>query len=82
MSTRLIPRLIMHNAGRVVIPKPLREQLHLEAGDALEAQPGIFIQTRYCVAPIDGSGTAFQPNLRLSQIETRWAGKINDRLGL
>ena len=47
----------------------------------LEAKPEIFIQTRYSVAPLDGSGTAFNPNLRLSRIETRWAGKLNDRLG-
>jgi hypothetical protein len=47
----------------------------------LEAKPEIFIQTRYSVAPIDGSNAAFDPNLRLSRIETRWAGKINDRLG-
>jgi AbrB family looped-hinge helix DNA binding protein len=31
-------RLIIDKAGRVVIPKPLREQLHLEAGDALEME--------------------------------------------
>jgi len=47
----------------------------------LEAKPEIFIQTRYSVAPFEGSGTAFQPNIRLSRIETRWAGKINERLG-
>ena len=52
-----------------------------ERDNMLNAKPEIFIQTRYSVAPIAGSGTAFQPNLRLSRIETRWAGKINDRLG-
>jgi hypothetical protein len=52
-----------------------------ERGNKLEAKPEIFLQTRYSVAPLDGSGTAFQPNLRLSRIETRWSGKINDRLG-
>jgi AbrB family looped-hinge helix DNA binding protein len=29
-------RLIIDKAGRVVIPKPLRKELHLEPGDALE----------------------------------------------
>ena len=52
-----------------------------EHDHALEAKPEIFIQTRYSVAPFDGSGTAFNPNIRLSRIETRWAGKINERLG-
>jgi Phosphate-selective porin O and P len=52
-----------------------------ERDNMLEAKPEIFIQTRYSVAPFDGSGTAFNPNIRLSRIETRWAGKLNDRLG-
>jgi hypothetical protein len=52
-----------------------------ERDNVLEARPEIFIQTRYSAAPFDGSGTAFQPNIRLSRIETRWAGKINERLG-
>ena len=33
-------RLVMDRAGRVVIPKPLREELHLEPGDALELESG------------------------------------------
>lgn len=52
-----------------------------ERDNELNAKPEIFVQTRYSVAPLMGSGTAFQPNLRLSRIETRWAGKINERLG-
>jgi hypothetical protein len=52
-----------------------------ERDNTWKAKPETFIQTRYSVAPIDGSGTAFEPNFRLSRIETRWAGKINDHLG-
>jgi hypothetical protein len=52
-----------------------------EHDNELNAKPEVFIQTRYSVAPIEGSGTAFNPNLRLSRVETRWAGKINERLG-
>jgi len=33
-------RLVMDKAGRIVIPKPLREELHLEPGDALELESG------------------------------------------
>jgi hypothetical protein len=52
-----------------------------EHDHALDAKPEIFIQTRYSVAPLEGSGMDFQPNLRLSRVETRWAGSINHRLG-
>ena len=31
-------RLTIDKAGRVVIPKPLREELHLEPGDSLEME--------------------------------------------
>lgn len=33
-------RLVIDKAGRVVIPKPLREELHLEPGDSLELESG------------------------------------------
>jgi AbrB family looped-hinge helix DNA binding protein len=33
-------RLIIDKAGRVVIPKPLRKQLQLEPGDALDLESG------------------------------------------
>ena len=33
-------RLIIDKAGRVVIPKPVREALQLEPGDALELESG------------------------------------------
>jgi len=38
MRYGLKTRLISIKAGRVVIPKPLRQELHLEPGDALEME--------------------------------------------
>ena len=49
MSTRLI----IDKAGRVVIPKPLREELHLEAGDALEMENA---GEQITLRPVRGTG--------------------------
>ena len=46
-------RLTIDKAGRVVIPKPLREELHLEPGDALDLETaGEYITLR----PVRGTG--------------------------
>jgi AbrB family looped-hinge helix DNA binding protein len=46
-------RLIIDKAGRVVIPKPLREALHLEAGDALEVESA---GEQITLRPVRGTG--------------------------
>jgi AbrB family looped-hinge helix DNA binding protein len=46
-------RLIIDRAGRVVIPKPLREELHLEAGDALEMETA---GEQITLRPVRGTG--------------------------
>jgi AbrB family looped-hinge helix DNA binding protein len=46
-------RLIMDKAGRVVIPKPLREDLHLEPGDALEMERS---GEQITLRPVRGTG--------------------------
>src|SRR4051794_34613227 len=51
--TKMNTRLVIDKAGRVVIPKPLREELQLEPGDTLEmASTGEQITLR----PIRGTG--------------------------
>lgn len=46
-------RLIIDKAGRVVIPKPLRKELHLEAGDALEMETA---GEQITLRPVRGTG--------------------------
>jgi len=46
-------RLIMDKAGRVVIPQSLRDELHLEAGDALDMEVA---GERIALRPFRGSG--------------------------
>jgi AbrB family looped-hinge helix DNA binding protein len=49
MSTRLT----IDKAGRVVIPKPLREELHLEPGDSLELESS---GEQITLRPVRGTG--------------------------
>src|ERR1700680_4538010 len=46
-------RLTIDKSGRVVIPKPLREELHLEPGDALEMQSA---GEQITLRPVRGTG--------------------------
>ena len=46
-------RLIIDRAGRVVIPKPLRKKLHLEAGDSLEMESA---GEQITLRPVRGTG--------------------------
>ena len=46
-------RLIIDKAGRVVIPKPLRDELHLEPGDALEMESA---GEEITLRPVRGTG--------------------------
>src|SRR5215469_3272528 len=49
MSTRLV----IDKAGRVVIPKPLRESLRLEPGDSLEMES---VGEKITLRPVRGTG--------------------------
>jgi AbrB family looped-hinge helix DNA binding protein len=46
-------RLTIDKAGRVVIPKPLREELHLEPGDTLEMESA---GEEITLRPVRGTG--------------------------
>ncbi len=46
-------RLTIDKAGRVVLPKALREELHLEAGDALEMESA---GEQISLRPVRGTG--------------------------
>ncbi len=46
-------RLTIDKAGRIVIPKPLREKLHLEPGDSLEMESS---GDEITLRPVRGTG--------------------------
>jgi AbrB family looped-hinge helix DNA binding protein len=50
-------RLVIDKAGRVVIPKPLREELHLEPGDSLEMES---MGEQITLRPVRGTGTVIK----------------------
>jgi cell division protein FtsB len=52
-----------------------------EREEALRARPEIFIQSRYSALPIRSSNGEFEPNLSMTRIETRWSGKVSERIG-
>jgi AbrB family looped-hinge helix DNA binding protein len=47
-------RLVIDKAGRVVIPKPLREEFHLEPGDTLEMERS---GEQITLRPVRGTGS-------------------------
>ncbi|HEY1947532.1 MAG TPA: AbrB/MazE/SpoVT family DNA-binding domain-containing protein [Bryobacteraceae bacterium] len=50
-------RLTIDKAGRVVIPKPLREELHLEPGDSVEMESA---EDQITLRPVRGTGPLSQ----------------------
>src|SRR5262245_37608107 len=52
-----------------------------EREEKLRARPEIFIQSRYSALPIRNSNGEFEPNISMTRIETRWSGKVSERIG-
>ncbi len=52
-----------------------------EREETLQARPEIFIQSRYSALPIRNTNGEFEPNFSMTRIETRWAGKVLERIG-
>ena len=52
-----------------------------EHEETFRARPEIFIQSRYSALPIRGSDGEFEPNISMTRIETRWAGRVSERIG-
>jgi AbrB family looped-hinge helix DNA binding protein len=63
-------RLVIDKAGRIVIPKPLREELHLEPGDALEMESA---GEEITLRPVRGTGP-------LTKEKGVWVFHAGDRL--
>ncbi len=52
-----------------------------ERAETIRAKPEIFVQARYSALPIRDANSEFESNFSLTRIETRWAGRVADRLG-
>jgi len=52
-----------------------------EREETLRARPEIFVQSRYSALPIRISNGEFEPNFSMTRIETRWSGKVSERVG-
>lgn len=52
-----------------------------ERAETLRARPEVFVQARYSALPVRDVGSEFEPNFSLTRIETRWSGRISERLG-
>jgi hypothetical protein len=52
-----------------------------ERDETLRARPEIFIQSRYSALSIRDSNGEFEPNLSMTRVETRWAGRVSERIG-
>jgi AbrB family looped-hinge helix DNA binding protein len=49
----MVSRLTLDKAGRIVLPKPIRDELQLEAGDALELESS---GDKITLRPVRGNG--------------------------
>jgi hypothetical protein len=50
---------------------------------ALSARPELFVQSRYQALPISGATLLTAPsNFELPRMESRWSGKISDKIGM
>jgi hypothetical protein len=96
LSNAIIPSDVPAPAGRrdpVTTPatdaaqKEFGERLiapglaHSEREVRLQARPEIFIQSRYAALPIKETNGEFEPNFSMTRIETRWSGRISERIG-
>ncbi len=66
-------------AGRILVPDLGGD----ERGDVLTGRPELFVQSRYHALPLERSTSEdIRPNFALTRMETRWSGRVSDRLGL
>ncbi len=52
-----------------------------ERAETIGARPEVFVQARFSALAVRDAGSGFEPNFSLTRVETRWAGKVAERLG-
>ncbi|MGQ0762672.1 MAG: porin [Acidobacteriota bacterium] len=69
-------------ASTAFVQRILEPQLGAnERPETIRPKPEIFVQARYSALPIRDANSEFEPNFSLTRIETRWAGRVANRLG-
>jgi len=54
-----------------------------ERDKELTGRPELFVQSRYHALPLEqATNEDIRPNFALTRMETRWSGRVSDRLGL
>lgn len=79
-NTSAQPRV--DNASTAFVERIVEPELGAnERAETIRAKPEIFVQARYSALPIRDADSEFEPNFSLTRIETRWAGRVANRLG-
>ena len=66
-------------SSRILIPDLGKD----ERGKQMSGKPELFVQSRYHTLPLHGATNEdIRPNFALTRMETRWSGRLSERIGL
>jgi|SRR5215216_1433268 len=81
-SSDAIPPSATDSAAAVFVERIVEPRLGANVqAESIRGKPEIYVQVRYSAFPLSDAGDEFEPNFSLTRIETRWAGRVANRLG-